>query len=135
MKKNLTLLLRIIGGFSLLAVIFIFAPYNWMDALHTALGMGKLPETPVVGYLARSTSAFYALLGALLWFVSFDLWRYRALLIFLGYAIAVFGLALTYIDWLENMPIYWKIWEGPFVIVLGLVVLFLSRGIIDKKSS
>lgn|GEM_PF-6538567 len=63
--------LRIVGSASLLAVFFTMIPYSWMDSIHGWLVMGRLPSEPVVGYLARSTSAFYALMGGLLWILSF----------------------------------------------------------------
>ncbi len=53
--RALTLLLRIMGGSSLLALIFVAAPESWMVAIHAALDMGALPTAPVVGYLARIT--------------------------------------------------------------------------------
>ena len=65
-ERILVSVLRITGCVSLLAAIFVFVPYSWMNAIHQQLGMGELPSNPVVGYLARSTSAFYALLGGLL---------------------------------------------------------------------
>jgi len=69
-EQVLKLFLRLIGSAALLALIFVAAPHAWMDAIHAQMGMGQLPDAPVVGYLARSTSAFYALLGGLLWVVS-----------------------------------------------------------------
>jgi hypothetical protein len=121
--------LRLIGTSSLLALIFVAAPYAWMDAIHAWLGMGRLPDEPVVGYLARSTSAFYALLGGLLWLVSFDLPRHRQVVIYLGVASISFGVVLLLIDSLEGMPLLWTVWEGPFVFVFGLALLFLGRAV------
>ena len=46
-----------------------------MVAMHADLGLGRLPDAPIVGYLARSTSAFYAIEGGLFWVVSIDLVR------------------------------------------------------------
>lgn len=85
-QRFVRFLLRYIGGVSLLAVIAVFMPFSWMDAVHRYLGMGPLPAEPFVGYLARSLSAFYALLGGLLWVLSFDLHRHRAALSSLGVA-------------------------------------------------
>lgn len=128
-EQTLKLILRVMGSASLFALIFVAAPYQWMDSIHSTLGMGPLPHTPVVGYLARSTSAFYALLGGLLWVISSDLGRHRRVLIYLGAAIMVFGLVLLVVDWLEGMPSLWTIWEGPFVMVFGLAILSLSRAV------
>ena len=128
-ETTLKLTLRVIGGSSLFALIFVAAPLAWMQSIHTALGMGQLPDTPVVSYLARSTSAFYAFLGGLFWLVSFDLPRYRRVLIYLGAAITPFGVVLFLTDWQAGMPLWWTVWEGTFVFGLGLAILLLSRRI------
>ena len=128
-QKQLVLLLRIIGTSSLTAIVFVFVPYSWMNAIYGQMGMGILPDQPVVGYLSRSLSGFYALFGGLLWLISNNPARHRAVLIFLGYALAIFGGLLLFIDWFEGMPFFWKVWEGPFVIFFGLVVLRFSKSI------
>lgn len=128
-RQLLKCFLRLTGTLSLFALIFVAVPYSWMDFIHSWLGMGRLPDKPVVGYLARSTSAFYALLGGLFWVISFDLDRHRLVLIYLGVTVTVFGGTLLVVDWWESMPLFWKVWEGPFVIAFGLAILFLSRSI------
>jgi len=125
-ERFLRLFLRIIGTASLLAVIAVVMPYSWMNAIHQWLGLGKLPPEPIVGYLARSTSAFYALLGGLMWIVSWDLRRHRLVLCYLGVAIILFGAALFAVDLLEGMPHYWSFFEGPIDIAFGIVILLLS---------
>ena len=128
-ERILVLVLRMIGGVSLLAAIFVFVPYSWMNAIHQMLGMGELPSNPIVGYLARSTSAFYALLGGLLLVLSSDVRRHKIVLTYLGIAISLFGLTLLFVDWFEGLPWFWKIWEGPFVFLLGVVMFFLNHRI------
>ena len=125
--QTLRFILRLMGSSSLFALIFVAAPGSWMESIHSTLGMGQLPDTPVVGYLARSTAAFYALLGGLLWVVSFDLDRHRRVLTYLGVAITSLGVVLLVVDRVEGMPSFWTLWEGPFVIVFGLVLSFLNR--------
>jgi len=122
----LRLFLRIVGTASLLAFVAVAMPYSWMNAVHQWLGMGQLPDEPIVGYLARSTSAFYAFLGGLLWVVSWDLRRHRTVLCYLGAAIILFGATLFTIDLLEGMPLYWSLCEGPIDIGFGIVILYLS---------
>ena len=109
-----------------MATIAVLIPYSWMNAIHNWLGMGQLPAEPIVGYLARSTSAFYALLGGLLWVVSFDLHRHKLVLCYLGGAIVIFGAALLIVDLLEGMPFYWSLTEGPINIAFGIVILVLG---------
>ena len=128
-EQTLKFLLRLMGSLSLLALIFVAAPYRWMDTIHSMLGMGQLPDAPVVGYLARSLSAFYALLGGLMLVISFDLNRHRRVLIYLAASITSLGGVLLAVDWVEGMPSFWTVWEGPLAIVFGLVMLFLSRAV------
>ena len=125
--RFLRLFLRILGTVSLLALSAVVMPHAWMDAIHEGLGMGQLPSDPVVGYLARSTSAFYALLGGLFWVVSFDLPRHRLVMQYLGAAIILLGGALLAIDLLEGMPVMWSLCEGPLDMALGMVILWLSH--------
>lgn len=128
-ESALRFMLRFFGTTSLLAIPFIFVPYSVMDNIHQQLQLGRLPEEPIVGYLARSLSAFYALVGALFWKISFNLPRYRSLLIYLGGALTLLGGAICFIDWWEGLPAVWKLCEGPFIIVAALVMLSLSRRI------
>ncbi|UCG56315.1 MAG: hypothetical protein JSU70_15785 [Phycisphaerales bacterium] len=121
------LLLRVIGTAALLALGAVVMPYSWMNAVHGWLGMGRLPQAPIVSYLARSTSGFYVLLGGLFWVVSFDLRRHEVVLYYLGVVIVVFGAALFVIDLAVGMPLFWSLGEGPFNTALGIVILFSSR--------
>lgn len=125
--------LRIIGSMALLAIIAVVMPYSWMNTVHQWLGMGELPAEPVVGYLARSTSAFYAILGGLFWVVSFDLHRHKLVLCYLGIVVVVFGASLFFIDLLEGMPLYWFLTEGPFNLLFGIVILLLAWRLNSKS--
>ena len=126
-EPALRFMLRFFGTMSLLAIPFIFVPYSVTDDIHQQLQLGTLPGEPIVGYLARSLSAFYALVGALFWKISFDLRRYRSLLLFLSGALVLLGGTLCFIDWWEGLPTVWKLWEGPFIIVAALTMLSLSQ--------
>lgn len=128
-ERALKALLRVAGSAALLAIAAVFMPHSWMDVVHRRLGMGELPSAPVVGYLARSTSAFYAILGGLLWFVSFDLARYRPLLSYLGAALVAFGAVWVGVNVAEGMPSLWT-WQGPIVMAMGASILILRRGIL-----
>ncbi len=133
-NQLLRLFLRIIGTAGLFAIVAVAMPYSWMNTIHEWLGMGELPSEPVVGYLARSTSAFYALLGGLFWVVSFDLKRHRLVLCYLGIVIVIFGAVLFIIDLLEGMPLSWSLTEGPFNLIFGVVILILSYRIGVKST-
>jgi hypothetical protein len=124
-ERLLCFLLRWVGAVSLLALVAAFMPYAWMDSIHRALGMGTLPEMPVVGYLARSLSLFYALMGGLLLLCSFDPHKHRTVLFYLGATFIFFGVAMLGIDYVEGMPKFWKQLEGPCVTAFGILILVL----------
>jgi hypothetical protein len=63
--KVLVFLLRLVGVGSLFSLVAVVMPSTWMAATHRWLGLGEMPTGPVVEYLARDLSAFYALVGAL----------------------------------------------------------------------
>ncbi|MHC4062021.1 MAG: hypothetical protein ACYSUC_10735 [Planctomycetota bacterium] len=133
--RLLKLFLRIIGTVALLAVVAVVMPYSWMNTIHQWLGMGQLPSEPVVGYLARSASTFYALFGGLLWVTSCDLKRHRLVLLYLGAAVIIFGAALFVVDLLEGMPLYWSLAEGPVNVTFGIVILILSYRMGAERAS
>jgi ATP/ADP translocase len=124
-ERLFKLFLRIIGSTALVALVAVIMPYSYMNTIHQRLGMGQLPAEPIVGYLARSTSAFYALFGGLLWIVSTDLRRHRLVLCYLGAATVVFGVMLFVVDFLEGMPLFWRFCEGPIVVIFGAIILVL----------
>ncbi len=125
--ESARILLRAVGSVSLLAFPFVFVPQAWMEAIHGSLGMGELPNAPVVDYLARSTSFLYAWLGGTLWLISMDLPRYRPILRYFGLAMGLLGPVLFVIDWQSGMPMFWRVGEGPAVIIIAALMLFFSK--------
>ncbi len=126
-ERAITVILRLLGISALFAIPAIFFPYSWMNAIHGYLGLGELPDAPIVSYLARSLSMFYALFGAVMVFVSFDVRRYRALITLLAVASVIVGFTLFGIDYFSEMPFDWTLLEGPFTIIVGVAILWLQR--------
>jgi hypothetical protein len=126
-RERLVLLLRIVGGVALLALPCMFLPVSWMARIHQTLGMGDLPAAPIVGYLARSTSAFYAVLGGLMWLCSCDLQRHELIVRFLAWMFVVLGVFLFIADFLEGLPIWWTFGEGIVDAGIGVTILILTN--------
>ena len=125
--KTLVILLRILGVTALFALVAVFMPVSWMAATHRWLGLGEMPTGPVVEYLARSLSAFYAIMGALCLVVAADLERYRPLVRFLGVAFALMSVVLLGVDLAAGMPWWWSASEGPGGVVFGALLFYLAR--------
>ena len=128
-SRVLVWLLRLFGVSSLFALVFVAAPHSWMREIHVWAELGVMPDTPVVWYLARSTSAFYAIVGGLFLVVSRDLERYRPVLVYLGSSVMFLGAVLLVVDVTEGMPTSWTVWEGPFVIAYGVAIVCLVRSV------
>jgi len=125
--KALVILLRIVGVPALFALVPVVMPFSWMIATHRWLGLGEMPTGPVVEYLARSLSAFYALVGALCLVVAADLERYRPLVRFLGVAFVLMSVVILFVDLAAGMPCWWTATEGPGGVVFGVLLFFLAR--------
>jgi hypothetical protein len=124
-ERRLGLFLRIGGAVCLLAVAAVFMPRGWMDSLHQTLGLGKLPDGPIVEYLARSLSLFYAVLGLLLWYLGGHVDRQEKMIGWVGFGMIAGGAILLTIDSRSGLPTWWMTMEGPFVALIGLVILGL----------
>jgi hypothetical protein len=125
-EKSLVILTRVAGVLLLTAVIPAVMPFAWMKDVHRTLGMGELPEGPIVGYFTRSLSAMYALHGALVFFVSLDVRRYLPVVKLLAILGVFFGCGMLVLDIAVGMPPRWIAGEGPSIIVLGGVMLWLA---------
>ncbi len=124
-ERALAVLLRVTAAVMATAIVPAVMPLAWMDAAHRWLGMGPLPRGPVVEYLARTLSAFYAFHGALLWIFAGDAARYAPAIRFSFGAGLVFGAAVLLVDARAGLPLRWILAEGPFVMALSAAALLL----------
>ena len=103
-EKTLILLLRLDGIIMLAALFPSMMPLAWMKEVHRCLGMGELPDGPIIGYLTRSLSLMYAMHGAVLFFVSLDVRRFLPVVKFVAVLTILFGLWLIALDVVVGMP-------------------------------
>ena len=126
-------LLRFVGGIELCAIPFILVPMSWMAEVHASLlGLGPMPQAPIVEYMARTLSLLYAVHGAVVFRVSFDLVRFRPFVGFLGALHTAVGLCIIGIDLAAGLPWWWVLGEGPGIAVGGVLVLLLNRMAINE---
>lgn len=120
-------LLYVGGVVQILAAPAILFPAGWMAGFHDQLGIGELPELPIVSYLTRTLSALYVAWGALYLFIVRDLERYLPLLCFVAWTKVCLGALFIAIDIFSGMPWYWTLGEGPIIIIFSLLVLWLAN--------
>src|SRR5262249_30254362 len=111
----LIVVLRFGAAVLMLAAVAVVMPVSWMTATHDLFGQGPLPDMPIVQYLTRSVSAFYAYHGALMLVLSFDVRRYAGVIRFMAWGNVVFGALLLGLDLWCGMPWLWTLVEGPSV--------------------
>jgi hypothetical protein len=120
-------LMRIMGVGGLLAAPAIFLPYSWMNSIHDFMGLGTMPDTAIVSYLARSLSGSYVIVGTFTLFASLDIRRHHSFVRLWAIIIFLAGFVLLGIDVTAGMPTGWTVSEGPPLIAIGLLVLWLQR--------
>ncbi len=134
--KALVWIMRIMGGSMMLAIIAVFMPDNW---LKLAVGEvdSNVPVGPLVEYMARGWSAFYFMLGGLIWLFSTDLTRYLPAIRWASWCYALMnGSFLAVLGWLyATMENDWTWFFGMIVFdvavafLFGLALLLLSKGV------
>ena len=108
----LKVLLRSFGGVSALAVFAFVMPRSWMGVVHEWLGMGTLPDQPIVEYLARSTSALCALYGGLLWVLATDVRRYARAITYQAVALIALSTVGACFGLWAGMPAWWMLGDA-----------------------
>jgi hypothetical protein len=126
-ERALLVVLRVDGLLMLLAAPAVMMPVSCMAWTHHWLGMGALPEAPIVVYLARSLSAMYVMLGAITLYISLDLRRYWSFIRFFMLMGIVFGMVVLIVDVTVHMPMFWTATEGAAIIAVRAAVLYLQH--------
>ena len=125
-ERLLVLVLRAASAVLLLALVPAAMPFAWMDAVHRWLGLGELPQQPVMEYLCRSASLLYAYHGAVLLFVSFDVRRWMPVLRCLAWLGVAFGAAVAVVDLAARLPPWWIVGDAASILAICGVILWLA---------
>lgn len=125
--RGIAFLLRGLGVISLGALVAVAMPHAWMERIHERIGLGSLPELPMVAYLSRSLSLFYAWIGVLVIWTSFDVTRYLPWIRIFAVSGLVAGALQTAIDYLAPVPLWWLIAEGSFLFLYFGALAWLTR--------
>ena len=115
------------GLLDVVALLAVLMPRSLMDLVHQSSGLGPLPEGPIVGYLARTSSLLYGVHGAVILFVATDVRRYAPLVRFLARLAVVQGVTILAIDWFEQLPGWWQAIEGVCLIGIGIGVMAVQK--------
>ena len=125
-RKLQALVLRLVGTMEFFAFGSAVMPRSWMEMGHRWLGMGEMPQGAVVDFMIRQASFSYGLHGIALWFIAFDVVRYRPLVILSGIGYFLAGPAFYLIDAVAGMPMIWIAGNGTSCLLIGVLLLGLE---------
>lgn len=132
-ERLLSLILRFAGILMLLALVAVFLPRETLNAANRTLLQEDLPEARIVDYLTRSVSLLYAAQGVITLYLSLHVRRYLTLLTVQAWVAIVLGTGMLLLDLRIKMPLLWALFEGPWIILLGLLVLGLVGRIREEE--
>jgi hypothetical protein len=134
LERLLVWVLRVTGCSEILAMVAVFMPFRWSVEAHAQLGLGQLPDMPVVLYLIRSASLLYAVHGVIVFFMSRDVRRNSRLITVLGVASLCQGIVLLFVDYSARLPKWWMLWEASVYWGMAAAILFLQQRIRRRRA-
>jgi len=140
--KALVIVMRVMGGSMMMAIIAVFMPDAWLKAAVTKVD-SETPVGPLIEYTARGWSAFYFMLGGLIWLFSTDLTRYLPAIRWTAWCYALInGAFIITLGWLyATLENDWTWFFGVIVFdvvmafLFGLAMLLLSRNVSERGIS
>ena len=127
-------ILRLTGATEILAFFAVVMPRSWMEASHSWLGLGEMPNGPLIMFMIRQASYAYGMHGVSLWLLAADVKRYRTLIVFNAISFLLASVVFTLIDYSTGMPFWWTIVDGFGCGSFGAAVLWLDRRQAESKS-
>jgi hypothetical protein len=120
-------LLRLAGSTEILAFASVVIPRSWMETSHAWLGLGLMPDGPIIMFMIRQASYKYGMHGLSLWILASDVTRFRPLIRFNGISFLLAGPVFFLIDYHSGMPWFWTISDSLGCASFGAALLWLSR--------
>ena len=120
--------MRLEGSTEILAFIAVVMPRSWMEVSHTWLGLGEMPDGPILMFMIRQASFTYGMHGVSMWILASDVDRFRPLILFNGISFLLAGPVFFLIDYHSGMPWFWTISDAIGCSFFGAALLWLNWG-------
>ena len=127
-QRLLSALLRVAGACELFAFLAVVMPRSWMEASHAWLGLGALPEGPVLMFMIRQASYTYGMHGISLFLLASDVVRFRPLVRLNGVSFLLAAPVFFLIDTTSGIPPWWTLIDTLGCGSFGAALLWLTRG-------
>jgi hypothetical protein len=126
-------LLRLAGVTEVLAFFAVVMPRSWMEVSHAWLGMGVMPDGPLIMFMIRQASYTYGMHGVSLLVLASDVVRFRKLVILNGIAYLLAGPIFFWIDYTSGVPWWWTLFDSVGCGFTGVAILVLARSLPAEK--
>ena len=126
-ERLLVWLLRIAGATEILAFIAVVMPRSWMQIANASVGLGEMPDGPLLMFMIRQASYTYGVHGLSLWLIATDVQRFRPFVVFNGIAFLIAAPVFVLIDLSSGMPLWWTVSDPLSCGFFGAALLLLSR--------
>lgn len=127
-------LLRLSGSVELLAFFAVVMPRAWMESSHAWLGLGEMPNGPLIMFMIRQASYVYGMHGVSLWLLASDVKRFQPLIVFNGISFLLAAVVFFVIDYSSGMPHWWTVSDTLGCAFFGMALLWLNRRIARQAS-
>jgi hypothetical protein len=127
-QRLLSWLLRLTGAIEVLAFIAVVMPRSWMEVSHVWLGLGEMPEGPLIMFMIRQASYAYGVHGVSLWVLASDVHRFRPLVTLNGVSFLLAAPVIFLIDYTSGVPLWWTAVDTLGCAFFGAALLWLGRG-------
>ena len=121
-------LLRVAGATEVLAFVSVVMPRSWMEASHSWMGLGALPEGPITMFMIRQASYVYGMHGVSLWVLAADVRRFRPLVLLNAVSFLLAAPVFFLIDYTSGMPLWWTAADTLGCASFGAALLWLDGG-------
>ena len=127
LDRRLRLCIRLNAAVLLLAAGPMLFPTGVMAGMHARMGLGEFPRGRLTEYLTRSAAACYALHGAAVWMLAWDVVRYRDLITGMYRLHLLFAATVCGIDLWAGQPWWWTLAEGGTIAAVAVYIGRLNR--------
>ena len=121
-------LMRLEGSTEILAFVAVVMPRAWMETGHAWLGLGEMPDGPIIMFMIRQASYAYGMHGVSMWILASDVNRFRPIILFNGISFLLAAPVFFLIDYYSGMPWFWTISDSLACGLFGGALLWLNRG-------
>ncbi len=112
----------------MLAFLAVLMPRSWMEASHAWLGLGAMPDGPILMFMIRQASYVYGMHGVSLWVLATDVVRFRPLILLNGISFTLAAPVFFLIDYTSGVPWWWTMVDTLGCGSFGVALLWLNLG-------